>query len=198
MIKMKFKFSQPIRTRALLEAVLMSSIAFIGLFAKFSYILVRKDAGEYTISTMFGYRYLSQFLWSLGNEIFTLSAAALLWAASVHIKEKRLSRIFRYISIFCTLSACYFMGWIFVQEFFEGTTEIVMAILFCLAASVLYIMFLMATTNIIRNAEKIAEYLKSKIRMLTDIIILVAPNHVKNQKVWHYEVVEPMLDKLDE
>lgn len=176
----------------------MSSMAFIGLFAKFSYILVRQDKGEYVISTMFGYRYLSQFLWSLGNEIFTLSAAALIWASSLYIHQKNLKNIFRGISIFCTLSACYFIGWIFVQKYFEGTTEYIMAVVFSLAASILYIMFLMATTNIIRNAEKIAEYLKSKIRMLTDIIILVAPNHVKNQKVWHYEVVEPMLDKLDE
>ena len=193
------KFFHRIKTLARQGDVLTSSIlAFIGVFAKFSYILVRKDAGEYAIATMFGYRYLSQFLWALGNEIFTFSAGVLIWMASCFISDYRMRVTFRGVSIFCFASSLYFMGWIFFGELFDDNTEVIMAILFSLVGTILFTFFLLNMTKIIRSINEITEYFTFKIRLLTDCLILTTPEYVRNKEVYFEEVVETTLDRLNE
>lgn len=196
---MTSKFFHRIKTRALQGDALMSSIlAFIGVFSKFSYILVRKDAGEYAIANMFGYRYLSQFLWAIGNEIFTFSAGVLIWMASNFISDHKMKVIFRGVSLLCISSSLYFMGWIFFAEYFEDYTEILMAILFSIVGTVLFGLFLYRLNSILNSINQLTEYFTFKIRLLTDCLILVTPDYVRNKEVYFEEVVEPTLDKLNE
>lgn len=191
-------FWRLIRTRVHREAVLSSIIAFIGIFAKFSYILVRNDAGEYAISTMFGYRYLSQFLWALGNEIFSFSIGVLIFMSTKLFIHTPLKNVFKWIGILCIASSLYFMGWIFFDQYFAEETQVIMAILFSILATVLFILFLKHITRLIQSVTELTNYLTAKIRLLTDTIILTAPTHVRDIEVWNEEVVEPVLDKLNE
>lgn len=195
---MKSKFFHPIKTRVRLEAVLSSIFAFIGIFAKFSYILVKNDASEYAVSTMFGYRYLSQFLWALGNEAFTLSIGVFIWVSTMFAKERSLLKVFRGVSLLCIASSLYFMGWIFFAPFYSDYMEVLAAILFSVAGTLLFSMFLINLNRIISGIQELTDYFTFKIRLLTNCLILVTPDYVRNKEVYFEEIVEPTLDKLNE
>ncbi|MCR9263340.1 MAG: hypothetical protein NXH86_04240 [Flavobacteriaceae bacterium] len=173
-------------------------MAFIGIFAKFSYVLVMKDAGEYWLAEAFGYRYLSQFLWSLGNEIFAISMGTVLFISTRFFIHTPMKTVFRWISAISIATGLYFMGWIFFQEQFDGMTEVYAAILFSILTTILYVYFLSRLTKVIQGITELTNYFTSKIRLLTDVIILRAPDYVRNQKVWYEDVVDPTMDKLNE
>lgn len=195
---MTSKFFHRITTRVRQEAVLSSIIAFFGVIAKFSYIIVRKDAGEYAITKMFGYRYLSQFLWVLGNEVFAFTIGAFIFIIANMIPDRSMKRNVKAIAIFTIATSLYFIGWIFFGEFYEEPTEIVMSIIFSLVFTALSIWFLANLTRIINSISELTEYFTSKIRLLTDCLILKTPYYVRNQDVYFEEVVEPTLEKLNE
>jgi hypothetical protein len=152
----KSKFYHQTKTRVPREAVLSSILAFIGIFAKFSYVLVMKDAGRYAIAEMFGYRYLSQFLWSLGNEVFAVSIGIILFVASKFIVSTTpIKKVFRGLSFVIMFAGLYFMGWIFFQNVFEEYTEILVAFVFALFTTTLLIPFLMYLTREIRSVQEL-------------------------------------------
>lgn len=192
------KLCRQIRTHVHPEAVLSSKLAFIGIFAKFSYVLVMKDAGEYWVAEAFGYRYLSQFLWSLGNEIFAVSMGTLLFISTRFFIDTPLKKVFKWIASISIASGFYFMGWIFFQNHFTGMTEIYMAILFTILTTTLYVLFLSRLTKVIQGITELTNYFTSKIKLVTDVLLLRAPDYVRNQKVWYEDVVDPTMDKLNE
>lgn len=192
------KLCRRIRKLAPQEAVLSSKLAFIGIFAKFSYVLVMKDAGEYWVAETFGYRYLSQFLWSLGNEIFAVSMGTLLFISTRFFIDTPLKKVFKWIASISIASGFYFMGWIFFQNHFTGMTEIYMAILFAILTTTLYVLFLSRLTKVIQGITELTNYFTSKIRLLTGVLISGSENYVRNYDVWFEEVVDPTLDKLNE
>lgn len=173
-------------------------IGFIGVFAKFSYIFFNGDRQRGEEYHIFGYKYLSHFLWAFGNEVFAFSIGVLLFVAANFFIDKRIANLFKAISVFTICTSFYFMGWIFFDSFYSGSTEILFAILFAVVATVLFVLFITHLTRIIRSVSEVTNYLTKKIRFLTDVIILKAPGYVRNQKVWHYDVVEPTMDELNE
>lgn len=196
---MRLKFFRRIKIPAHLGAVLLNSIiAFVGVLAKFSYIVYRGDKGEYVVAKMFGYPYIHQFLWALGNEIFSFSIGIVIWNAAMFVSVYKMKIVFKGVSIFCISSSLYFMGWIFFSNYFGDNTEVTMAIIFSIAGTTLFVSFLYTLSKIVGTINEITEYLTFKIRLLTNCLILVTPDYVRNKDVYFEEIVEPTLEKLNE
>ena len=88
--------------------------------------------------------------------------------------------------------AIYFMCWAFYDSYnFSLPFELLFACFTSIAAFYVMNKLFFPLVNYIQK-------LLGKIRMLTDIIILEAPNHVTETSDWEQEVVQPTLDKLNE
>ncbi len=139
-----------------LEAVTISLFGFIGIFSKFAYILFLGDRGRGEEFKIFGYDYLSHFLWAFGNEVFVFSIGTLLWVSTNFFDaKKKIRNIFRIISGLSLGTSLYFMGWIFFQSYYSKTTEVLMAILFSIVGTLVFIPFLMYITKEIKNVRQL-------------------------------------------
>ena len=176
LMKKLLNFFRQTRRPVLRVVVLSSILAFIGIFAKFSYIIVLKDAGRYAIAELFNYRYLSQFLWTLGNEIFAVSVGAILLIGSRFMESTTpIKKVFRRLSFLIIAVGFYFMGWVFFDPFYSGPTEIGMAILFSIASTSILIPFVMYLNKEIHNIRE----LKAS---FIDFLVSLKPNYKKMTK----------------
>lgn len=90
------------------------------------------------------------------------------------------------------LTAIYFISWaLYDGNNFSMKIEILFSALTSIVAfSIFVALYKFITTS---NNKYVA-----KIRMLVDVMILKAPNYVKDKEEWSQDVVEPTLDRLNE
>lgn len=138
----------------------------------------------------FGYGWASSFLWSLGNELTPIIISLFLWHLASHLPYS-IQKSVKNISAILLTIGLFFTSWIFYSGNFTKITEILFSACTAIFIAYISVKFLNSTNNYI-------EFLKEKIRNLVDVIILEAPEHVKDIKVWDLEIVEPTLDMLDE
>ncbi|MEM1337311.1 MAG: hypothetical protein AAGF96_06150 [Bacteroidota bacterium] len=136
------------------EAAIIGIFGFFGIFSKYVYIYFQ-GMDPYPL---FGYEYLSQFSWSIGNEVFSFSMGVVIFVGSRFMTNSSgIRNVYRALAILAMASGLYFMGWIFFQDYFYRRTEILLAIAFSFVATSIFILFLMYLTREIRHIRELKE-----------------------------------------
>ena len=153
----KRNFSDQIRTPRRRVAVAISAFGFFGVLAKYSYVFFINDRKNGEVFELFGYKYLSRFLWAFGNEVFAFVIGTLLWVSTVLMVKKSSYRLpFRLIGFLTMGTAIYFSVWIFYDgNKFTKTVEVVGAIVFSLISATVFTIFLKVLTREIRNVQEL-------------------------------------------
>lgn len=176
------------RTKTSVLVAISALFIFVG---RFLYVPFINDWDVQFENGIFGFNWLSIFLSRFGNEIAWFAIGFLLIYLSSYLPKDH-KRHIKNLAALILLTAGYFTSWIFYQDSnFSQTTEMGFSFATSLMAYFVCKKLYNATSNYI-------DELKEKIRNLMDFLILKAPNHVKDVKVWDAEIVEPALEMLDE
>lgn len=176
---------------------MMVTISIVGLLiflGRFIYVPFINDWDVKFEDGLFGFKWLSTFLSRAGNEFSWLSVGLFIHYLTNFFMPgiPGIKKYTKYVANLIIIVALYFVCWILYDgNNFSLHTEM----LFSAATAV------MAFYIVSKLKSPTLDYIGSllqKIRDLADVVILKAPHHVKDKKVWHYEVVEPTLDKLNE
>ena len=196
---MKLKFSLLTKTKtnpsgAVTTVSILIVICLLIILGRFIYVPFINEWDVKFENGLFGFKWLSTFLSRIGNEIAWLAVGFFIHYLTNFFSpiNNDIKKYTKYIANIVLATALYFIAWIFYDNFnFSLHTEI----LFSAATSLMaiYISYKFITPNL-----HYIDSLLSKIRDLVDVIILKAPEHVKDINVWTYEIVEPTLDKLNE
>lgn len=140
---------------------------------------------------VFGFPSRHKFWWNFGiGLLITFLAVELMISARDYSGETRQAKKFGALTV--GTAAGYYMAWVFFPEV-DFSTNIYFAMLF-----VTGVLSSITAFWIINANYPTIQKLKNKITYLVDILILRAPEYVKDYEVWDVEIVEPALDVLDE
>ncbi|WP_422858802.1 hypothetical protein ACOKFD_15800 [Flagellimonas sp. S174] len=187
----KLKFFRRTRTKLYRLGATATVSIFAGfiLLSRFLYI---PFAGENDMEGNFvGFPFLSSFLYAMGVELSYLSFSIILAYATNYMYEPA-KRYFLLLSYAIAFVGFFFVSWVFLAP---TKANKIQELLFSIVTSGVAIFVVYKLSNFIKTSrnKNIA-----KIRMLANVLILKAPNYVKDTDKWSNDVVEPTLDKLNE
>jgi len=156
-----------------------------GFIAPYAHIPFNTNDSE----GIFGFSYMSSFLFAIGFPIFVVCISVLLFYASGFMPEQ-LKKLFRVFAILSGFTGFYFLVWSinplvekdFHPSFYYGAMILISA---ALTHSTIYIQTYLETT-------------KRIIRYLVDVIVIDARPHVRDNKKYINKIVKPVIDKIHE
>lgn len=156
--KSKLSYSAQTKThrpQVPVATVVISVLAFLGVLAKLSYILFIDDRKNGEVFELFGYKYLSHFLWAFGNEVFAFSVGTLLFTSTAFFRpESKMKMPYRFCAGLCYAMATYFSVWIFYDgNKFTQAVEVFFAIMFSVVAAVVFSIVLLFMTRELRSIK---------------------------------------------
>lgn len=147
---------------------------------------------------LFGFRWLSTFLYNISVELSQIATGFVLWiCSSYHPEKSKSKKVFQLISVSIVLVGFFFMAWIFTDAlYFSRVYEVIFAIAISIVATSISVLLMLVLSKEIRIIDELKSKIRFAMRKMT--VDAVKGNHVMNKKRWQEEIVEPTLDKLHE
>lgn len=164
---------------------LLFLVFVLGFIAPYAHIPYNTNDSE----GIFGFSYMSSFFFAIGFPIFVVCLSVLLFFASSFMPDS-LKKLFRVFSVLSAFTGFYFLVWSinpyveddFHPSFYYGAMALISAVL---THSTIFIQEYLSTS-------------KRLIRYLMDRLVIDSRPHIKDQKKYVKEIVEPTIDKLYE
>lgn len=183
------QFIQSTKTKLKVQGATIKIALFLvfvfGFIAPYAHIPFNTNDSE----GVFGFTYMSSFLFAIGFPIFLVCISVLLFYASGFMPIQ-LKKLFRVFSVLSGFTGFYFLVWAmnplvekdFHPAFYYGSMILISSVL---AHSTIYIQTYLETT-------------KRIIRYLVDIIVIDARPYVKDNNKYIENIVKPVISKIHE